>query len=137
MDLPGAGPNAAELGEVCKKSGASTGCSSDRNTQYTHALQTAIHTLNYERSSRTVDAIKSDEDVRKLKVQILLLQDDNDVLKSRLASEEQDADNLQLKLEDAESRSADLQDANSQLTNDLRSRIRELESTKVLCSLLA
>jgi chromosome segregation ATPase len=104
---------------------------SDIAQQYNQALQTATHTLNYERSSRSVDAVVTKEEIRKLKCQILLLQDDNEALGSQLAAEEENADNLQLRLEDAESRTAELDGANVQLTNHLRSRIREVETAKV------
>jgi hypothetical protein len=87
--------------------------------------------MDYERSHHIINQITRDEDIRKLKCHILLLQDENDALNDQLATEEENADVLQLRLEYAENAVDELELLVQQFENDLRIRDREYETAKV------
>jgi bacterioferritin (cytochrome b1) len=78
-----------------------------------------------------VESIVKDEDIRKLKCRILLLQDENDCLNEQLANEEEHADELLQRLELLEGEVEELEVANTTLENDLRIKTREYENAKV------
>jgi Skp family chaperone for outer membrane proteins len=78
-----------------------------------------------------VESITREEDVRTLKCQIFLLQDEFDALNEQLANEEENVDDLEQRLVDAECRADELNDEAQRLSNDLKIKARELENTKV------
>jgi hypothetical protein len=103
-------------------------------SQYKQALHTANHSIEYERSHHIINQIIRDEDIRKLKCQILLLQDENDSLNDQLATEEENSDVLQLRLEYAENAVDELELLVQQFENDQRIRDREFDTAKVRAS---
>ena len=113
--------------------------SSLRFLQFQQQLQTLTFELNHERSIRSVEAVSKDEDIRKLRLQLLLLEDENEELHNQLVSEEERSDNLEQDRDDALLRVGELGTELQEATNDIRLQTRELESLKVfldLCSLL-
>jgi chromosome segregation ATPase len=99
--------------------------------QFKHSLQTAQCTLDYERSSRIVEAVERDEDIRNLKCRILLLEAENESLDEQLAAEEEKADALQQGLDAAEATADELDAEVRRITCELRTTSRELENTTV------
>jgi len=95
------------------------------------ALQTAAIELKLARSIHDVETISKDEAIRKLRLQILLLEDENQELHEQLMSEEEHAEQLEQDLEDALARSDELEEAAQRATNDLRSKARELDIKRV------
>lgn len=95
------------------------------------ALRTAECELELERSQRIVESVNKDEEIRKLRFQILLLEDENDDLQDQLQEEEQRSDKLETTLDDAlaqlRKRDADIQ----RISNQLRMKMREAENMKV------
>src|SRR4051812_33372446 len=100
--------------------------------QLQQALRTATLELNLERSTRAVETVKKDEDIRKLRLQLVLLEDENEELNTQLIQEEEHTDTLQQDLDDALARSTRLEDEISNLTNELRIKTREVETMKVI-----
>ncbi|KAF4301442.1 hypothetical protein GTA08_BOTSDO10781 [Botryosphaeria dothidea] len=94
------------------------------------ALRTAECELELERSQRIVESVNKDEEIRKLRFQILLLEDENDDLQDQLQEEEQRSDKLETTLDDAlaqlRKRDADIQ----RISNQLRMKMREAENMK-------
>jgi chromosome segregation ATPase len=99
--------------------------------QFKQSLQTAQCTLDYERSSRIVEVVERDEDIRNLKCRILLLEDENESLDDQLAAEEEKADALQQRLDTAEATADDLDAEVQRITSELRVTSRELENATV------
>ena len=95
------------------------------------ALQTANFELNYERSSRAVECVIKDEDIRKLKYQVLLLEDQNEELVEQLDKEEALAHTLEQDLEDALVRCEKLDNEVLRLNEELRVRLRESSTMRV------
>jgi uncharacterized coiled-coil protein SlyX len=95
------------------------------------ALQTTQFELNYERSSRIVEGVTKDEDIRKLKVRIHVIEDEVEELNEQLAKEEERSDGLVQDLEEAMSKFDELDGENQGLSNELRVKSRELENAKV------
>jgi len=95
------------------------------------ALQTATIELKLARSIHDVETVSKDEVMRKLRLQILLLEDENQDLHEQLLSEEEHADQLEQDLEDALARSDGLEEEAQRATNELRSKARELDIKRV------
>jgi len=106
-------------------------CANSARVKLQQALQTATFELNYERSSRIVENVAKDEDIRKLKFQILLLEDENDELHEQLTQEEDRADGLEHDVEDAAARSEELEVELQNVSNELRIKLRETDTLKV------
>jgi chromosome segregation ATPase len=104
--------------------------------QFKQSLQTAQCTLDYERSSRIVEVVERDEDIRNLKCRILLLEDENESLDDQLGAEEEKADALQQRLDTAEATADDLDAEVQRITSELRVTSRELENATVRMDLL-
>jgi predicted nucleic acid-binding Zn-ribbon protein len=100
--------------------------------QYKQALATSNFTIEYERSTRIVDTIIKDEDIRKLKCRLLLLQDENDSLNDQLATEEEHADELQHRLDSVEGELEELEISSREVENELRIKTREYENALVI-----
>ncbi|KAK0645041.1 Myosin heavy chain [Lasiodiplodia hormozganensis] len=94
------------------------------------ALRTAECELELERSQRIVESVNRDEEIRKLRFQVLLLEDENDDLQDQLQEEDQRCGKLETALDDAlarlRERDADLQ----RVSNELRMKMREAENMK-------
>jgi hypothetical protein len=90
------------------------------------SLLTSSLELKYERSLHLVETISKDEDVRNMRFDIHILQDDNDELRSLLAQEEERSDtfeklvneNLQ-RAEDAEARMSEFEDLTRQQDQEI------------------
>jgi DNA repair exonuclease SbcCD ATPase subunit len=83
-----------------------------------HSLNTAGAELKYERSSHLVDIISKDEDLRRLRFDIHILEDDNDEMRELLDQEGLRSEQFERlvsenlgRAEDAEARLADVEDA--------------------------
>jgi chromosome segregation ATPase len=87
--------------------------------------------LDYERSSRIVDAVARDEEVRSLKCRILLLEDAHESLDEQLVAEEEKADAMQQQLDAAEATADELDAEVQRITSELRVTSRELENATV------
>jgi chromosome segregation ATPase len=95
------------------------------------ALQTTNFELNYERSSRAVESVVKDEDIRKLKYQVLGLEDENEELIEQLDKEEVHVQNLERDLECALARYEELDNEIQRLNEELRVRLRESSTMRV------
>jgi len=94
-------------------------------------LQTVNFELNYERSSRAVECIIKGEDIRKLKYQLLLLEDENEDIIEQLDNEEAHAQNLEQDLENALARCEELDNEVQRLNEELRVKLRESSTMRV------
>jgi uncharacterized coiled-coil protein SlyX len=95
------------------------------------ALSTTELELNYERSLRIVEGVTKDEDIRKLKIRIHIVEDEVEELNDQLAKEEERSDGLVQDLEEAVAKMDELDAENQGLLTDLRVKNRDLENTKV------
>lgn len=90
------------------------------------AIKSAATELKYDQSAHAVNLIAKDEDIRRLRVDIHILEDDNDELRELLQQEEDRADAFEALVADnlvrAETAEARLRDAEA----DLRGREQEL-----------
>ncbi|KAF2147261.1 uncharacterized protein K452DRAFT_314462 [Aplosporella prunicola CBS 121167] len=94
------------------------------------ALQTAQLELDLERSHRIVEGVARDEDIRKLRCQILLLEDENDELHDQLAEEESRADRLEGTLDDSLEQLKVKEAEVLRLQNELRVKARASDTMK-------
>lgn len=101
------------------------------NPQLQQAYETAYYEINYERSQRMVDAAVRDEDVRKLKFQILLLEDENEDLLEQLTKEEENAEMMRADLDQIRAHEEDLENENQSLSNQLRVQGKEADGMRV------
>lgn len=99
--------------------------------QLIQTLQTTKFELNYERSSRIVEGVAKDEDIRKLRFRIAVMEDEIEDLNEQLAREEERADGIAQDLDDAIIQTAELDTTVQQLNNELRLKTRELEAAEV------
>lgn len=99
--------------------------------QLQQAYETAYYEINHERSQRMVDAAVRDEDVRKLKFQILLLEDENEDLLEQLTKEEENAEMMRADLDQIRAHEEDLENENHSLSNQLRLQSKEADSMRV------
>jgi hypothetical protein len=97
-------------------------------------LQTTKFELNYERSSRIIEGVTKDEDIRKLRFKIAVMEDEIEDLNEQLAKEEERADGIAQDLDDAVAQTGELDAAVQELTNELRLKTRELEVAEVASS---
>ncbi|MCJ1273402.1 hypothetical protein MMC21_001193 [Puttea exsequens] len=94
------------------------------------ALDSQILELSYEKASRQVDIVTEAEKIRQLQVQILLLEDDNDELRSQLAQDDEHIDDME---EDNRALQESLQICQSNFKSvqgELRMKNREVETLK-------
>ncbi|KAM3413944.1 hypothetical protein BST61_g10614 [Cercospora zeina] len=104
-----------------------------------HSLNTAAAELKYANSSHLVDVIGKDEDIRRLRFDVHILEDDNDELRELLGQEEARSDQFErlvnqnlARAEEAEARLSDLDDqlrTREQEIGTLRAEAKALEST--------
>ncbi len=92
------------------------------------ALTTAALELKYTKNSHLVDIITKDEDIRQLRFEIHVLEDDNDELREQLVQEQDRSDAFEKLVKEnllrAEEAEAQLQD----LETDIRQREQELQA---------
>ncbi|KAF2835134.1 hypothetical protein M501DRAFT_1026885 [Patellaria atrata CBS 101060] len=94
------------------------------------ALQTTKYELNYERSARAVECVAKDEDIRKLRLQLLLLEDENDELNDQLEREQKRGDELEHSVNDAWAQLEESETEVQRVSNELRMKVRELDTVK-------
>jgi chromosome segregation ATPase len=99
--------------------------------QLQHALRTANLELNLACSKHSVEVVAKDEDVRKLRFQLQLLDDENDELTNKLIEEEARSDGLETALDEALAQLDQLQADKEGLQNEMRTKSRELNNLKV------
>lgn len=99
--------------------------------QLMQTLQTTQFELNYERSSRIVEGVAKDEEIRKLRFKIAVMDDEIEDLNEQLAKEEERADGIAQDLDDAVVQTGELDATVQQLNNELRAKTRELEAAEV------
>ncbi|KAF2755798.1 hypothetical protein EJ05DRAFT_478758 [Pseudovirgaria hyperparasitica] len=92
------------------------------------SLQTTKFELDYERSARVVEIVAKDEELRKLRVHLQLLEDENDELHEQLGDEEGRAEDLEAKIDDTHALLEEAELAKVNLTNELRLKERELNN---------
>jgi len=84
--------------------------------------------LNLERSKNSVEVVAKDEDIRKLRFQLLLQEDENDELHGQLTEEEARSDGLEQALDEA---LAQLEQVRTDKENEMRTHARESANIKV------
>lgn len=94
-------------------------------------MQTAYFELNYERTSRAVECVIKDEDIRRLNLQLLRLKDHDAEVVELLDSETLLACNLERDLKDALARGEKLDSEVERLNEELRVRLRESSTMRV------
>ncbi|KAF1985795.1 hypothetical protein K402DRAFT_404918 [Aulographum hederae CBS 113979] len=100
------------------------------------ALQSAALELKLARSIHDVENVAKDEDMRKLRVQILLLEDENQELHDQLVIEEERNETIEQDLEEAVARAEELDNEAQTATNGWRAQSREYESMRAELSSL-
>lgn len=100
------------------------------------SFRTAKLAQAYERALRQCEEIYELERQRQLRVQIVLLEDENDSLQDQVAESEIKVEDLELSSDDIRHQLAELEADLQQTEIDLRSRTRELESYKAEVSSL-
>ena len=80
---------------------------------------------------RSIDCISRDEDIRKLRFQLILLEDENEELQDSLAHEEESSDDLSRKLDASNVKYENLNAEFRNSVNELKLRNRELDNMKV------
>ncbi|KAL2357785.1 hypothetical protein BJ546DRAFT_1034936 [Cryomyces antarcticus] len=94
------------------------------------SLRTAALELKYERSTHLVESIAKNEDIRKLRFQLHLLENENDGLHDQLAQEEHRGDGLERSMQDAIVRAEDAEVEAERVSNQLRMQSRELQTLR-------
>lgn len=94
-------------------------------------MEIANHSFEYERTSHAISAIAQDEDCRKLRVRVLLLEDEIDHIAQQLGNEQQRCDNLQQDLDEANNQLEDFDAFRQQTENSVRTKARQLDSLRV------
>lgn len=87
--------------------------------------------LAYQESLRTSDLIVKDEGARRLRLQILLLEDENDDLHEQLAIDDDRIDGLELEREELQRQVDDAEAESRRQDTELRLHARELSNMKV------
>ncbi len=100
--------------------------------QLKQALHSAKIEAQLERSLHAVDTATQDENNRKLRLQMMLLEDENEDLHDQLLQEEDWARRLEQGQDDALSRVYELESEGERLANELSRATRELDMTKVV-----
>ncbi|WPH00306.1 Hypothetical protein R9X50_00313100 [Acrodontium crateriforme] len=98
------------------------------NRLHEQSLVSSALELKYERSTHLVDIISKDEDVRRLRFDIHVLEDDNDELRELLAQEEDRSDAFEKLVNDNLARAEDAEARLQEIEADLRAREQEFSS---------
>ena len=101
------------------------------NVQLNQALHSTSLEVDLERSMRSMECVSRDEDIRKLRFQLLLLEDENEELQDNLAHQEEHSDELTRKLDESNINYENLGVEFRNSANELRLRHRELDNMKV------
>lgn len=88
--------------------------------------------LAYEKSLKQTDVVYFDERMRQLRLQILLLEDENDQLHEQLAQGDDRIDGLNTLCSELQGSLHATQGSFDTAQSDLRLRLREIETLKVL-----
>ncbi|TID22373.1 GTPase-activating protein [Venturia nashicola] len=105
-------------------------------TELMQTLQTTKFELDFERSSRIVEGVAKDEDIRKLRFKIAVMEDEIEELNEQLAKEEERADLVAQDLEDAVAQTGELDATVQQLSHELRMKTRDLEAAEAEVSVM-
>lgn len=89
--------------------------------------------LKYQLSLRDADAVIHEEALRRLRLRIMLLENDNRELQEHLADEQDQADYAEKETQRMEVRIQDLEDETRRCEADLRAKTREISTMKVCC----
>ena len=92
----------------------------------TNALQTA-----YEMCLFRSELLYEEERERQLRLKLLLLEDDNDELQEQLSVEDRRNRDLEISIEDTQSRLTAMENEAERLRGEIRMKNRELETLKV------
>ena len=87
--------------------------------------------MKLERSKNSVEIVAKDEDIRKLRLQLLLREDENDELHGQLIEEEARSDGLEQALDEALAQLEQARTDKEALQNEMRTHTRELANIKV------
>ncbi|GIZ48838.1 hypothetical protein CKM354_001188400 [Cercospora kikuchii] len=127
--MPAHSTKAATMAPIPQQNGA----------MHQHSLNTAAAELKYANSTHLVDVIGKDEDIRRLRFDIHILEDDNDELRELLGQEEARSDQFErlvnenlARAEAAEARLSDLKEElrmREQEVGTLRAEAKALETT--------
>ena len=101
------------------------------NVQLNQALHSTSLEVDLERSMRSIECVSRDEDIRKLRFQLLLLEDENEELQDNLVHQEEHSDELTRKLDESNINYENLDVEFRNSANELRLRNRELDNMKV------
>lgn len=99
--------------------------------QMAQALEGARLEMDYERTKYHIEIIHKDEEIRQLRVQLLLHEHDEQTLRDELAEVEDNADRLQTEYEDTWALFIEAQSQASNLQNEVKVRLREAEHYRV------
>jgi predicted nucleic acid-binding Zn-ribbon protein len=94
-------------------------------------LETAALEKSYEKALLQIQNIHEEERSRALRVQIQLLEDENDTLGYQLAEADEDIDSLERTVDELRDQVANADVESQRLQNELRTKIREIETLKV------
>ncbi|OQU94674.1 hypothetical protein CLAIMM_01004 [Cladophialophora immunda] len=100
------------------------------------SIQSTKLELNYERALRDAERIYEEERVRGLRIQLLLLEHENDELQEQAESGEDEQHHLQEVNEELNGRLADAEADFQQAQMDLKARLRDLEYLKTEVNVL-
>jgi len=98
---------------------------------YNQSLDTAALELKYERSRHLVDIITKDENIRKLRFDVHVLEDDCDELRDLLAKEEDRSDKLEKIVNGNLTRAEEAEAALQGLEDEVVGREQELSTLRV------
>lgn len=112
------------------------------NPQYTstalieHSLNTSALELKYERSANQVDLVTKDEDIRRLRFDIHIIEDDNDELRDLLAQEEDRSDAFEKLVNENLARAEEAEAQLQEIEEALRAKEQELVTLQAETSAL-
>ena len=98
------------------------------HTSYQQSLHSAALELKYTHSAHLVNIISKDEDVRRLRFDIHILEDDNDELRELLQQEEDRSDTFEKLVNENLSRAEEAEAQLRDIETDLRGREQELQA---------
>jgi len=99
--------------------------------EHDQSLHSASLELKYERSTHLVDIIAKDENIRKLRFEVHVLEDDCDELRDLLVKEEDRSEKLERIVNDNMARAEEAEAAVQDLENDMLGREQELSTLRV------
>lgn len=106
------------------------------DTEHQQALETAQLEQKLLACRQRVESVTQDEAARKLRVHVLMLEDENEDLHVQLGDEENRGDMFEQAVDDALGELETSENQVQRLTNDLKIKTRELENARVGALLL-